>query len=136
MGERSASPLTLETTLPSQPSVLKAVYFYPAHFSIHMTGWTAKMICLHSCHVSGPFINSQVPEFMNGTSVPVSLYAGVTHKGKGVALASRATWETVVNLTCAIWKHNPPLPTLWEITFPPCPQLAPRAPLTPLYVGV
>lgn len=136
MGERSAPPLTLETTRPSQLSVLTSVYFHPAHFSIHMTGWTAKMICLHSCHISGPFINCQAPEFVNGTSVPVSLYAGVTHKGKGVAFASRATWETVVNLTCAIWKHNPPLLTLWEITFPLCPQLVPRAPLTPPHVGV
>lgn len=86
-----ASQPTLETTLLCQPSVLQAVYFYPAHFSIHMTGWAAKMICLHLCHVSGPFISCQTSEFMDGTSVPVSFYAGVIHKRKVLAFASRAT---------------------------------------------
>lgn len=95
---------------PASPVFLKAVYFHPAHFSIHMTGWAAKIICLHLCHVSGPFINCQTSEFMDGTSVPVSFYAEVTHKGKVFAFASRATWEIVVNLICAIWIHDSPSP--------------------------
>lgn len=65
------------------------------------------MIFLHLCHVSGPFINCKTSEFRDGTSVPVSFYAGVTHKGKGFAFASRATWGTIVNLMCAIWKRDP-----------------------------
>ena len=105
-------------TLWSQPSVLRAVSFHPAHFSIHVTGWAAKMICLHLCHISGPFINCQSSEFTDGTSVPVSFYAGATPQRKGFALSSRATWQIVVSLICTVWKHNPLSPTLWEITFP------------------
>lgn len=76
------------------------------------------MICLHLCHVSGPFINRQSSEFTDGTSVPVSFYAGATPQRKGFAFSSRATWQIVVSLICAVWKHNPLSPTLWEITFP------------------
>lgn len=107
--ERPASQSTLGTTVLSQPSVLKAVYFYPAHFSTHMTGWAAKMICLHLCHVPGPFINCQTSEFMDGTSVPVSFYARVTHKRKGLPSPQEATWEVVVNLTY-VYGNNPPSP--------------------------
>lgn len=83
-----------------------------------MTGWAAKIICLHLCHVSGPFINCQTSEFMDGTSVPVSFYAGVTHKGKVFAFTSRATREIVVNLICAIWTHDSPSPYSVRNYFP------------------
>lgn len=108
--ERPAAQPTREPTLPRPPSILKAVYFHAAHFSIHMTGCAAKMICLHLSHVSGPFINCWASEFTDGTSVPVSFYALVTHKRKGFAFISRATWEIVVTLIGAIWKQNPPSP--------------------------
>lgn len=77
----------------------------------------ANMLCLHLCHVSGPFINCHISEFTHRTAVAVSFYAGVTPPKKGFAFTSRATWEIVVSLICSIWKHNPLSLALWGITF-------------------
>lgn len=74
-GGKASFPIHPGDHLPSQPSILKAVYFHQEYFSIHMTERAAKMICLHLCHVSGPFIICQISKSVYRASVPVSFYA-------------------------------------------------------------
>lgn len=107
---------------PPEPAcVLQAVYFYPAHFSIRMTARAAKMICLHLCHVSGPFISCQTSEFMDGTCVPVGFCAGVTHKKKVSAFTSRAAREYYCQFhMCVETQSSFPRPV--GMTRPPIPS--------------
>ena len=133
--EGPASQPTLETTLLSQPSVLQAVYFHPAHFSIHMTGWAAKMICLHLCHVSGPFSRCQTSEFVDGTSVPVSFYAGVTHKSKSVCLRLKSHTRNCCQFNMCVETQSsvaPPCGKLLSLLYP---QIVRRAPFALLLIG-
>ena len=78
----------------------------------------ANMICLHSCHVSGPFINCHTSAFTNRTAVTVSFYAGVTPPQKRVCLHLKShvgdccqfnmfNMETQSSLSSPVGNHIP-----------------------------
>lgn len=73
---------------------------------------------------------------MDGTSVPVSFYAGVTHKGKDLPLPQEPHGKSLSIYYVQHGNMTLPLPTLWETAFPLGPQTVPEAPFTLLFIDI